>query len=116
MDLLTASAAPCTPWLPFLRPACAPNPRGILPASLSPCLSAAYLHSSDPYYCLPASLLACLLPACVPVDLPAACLPLPPGVLVAVGVVDVLPRCLSSKYLFWDPGTLLRLYENVPAM
>ena len=29
---------------------------------------------------------------------------LPTGVLVAVGVVDVLPRCLSSKYLFWDPG------------
>jgi arginyl-tRNA--protein-N-Asp/Glu arginylyltransferase len=27
-----------------------------------------------------------------------------PGRLVAVGVVDVLPRCLSSKYLFWDPG------------
>ncbi len=26
------------------------------------------------------------------------------GRLVAVGVVDVLPRCLSSKYLFWDPG------------
>ncbi|PSC67384.1 arginyl-tRNA-transferase 1-like isoform A [Micractinium conductrix] len=25
------------------------------------------------------------------------------GRLVAVGVVDVLPRCLSSKYLFWDP-------------
>ncbi|CAN6472287.1 unnamed protein product [Victoria cruziana] len=25
------------------------------------------------------------------------------GKLVAVGVVDVLPRCLSSKYLFWDP-------------
>jgi arginyl-tRNA--protein-N-Asp/Glu arginylyltransferase len=24
--------------------------------------------------------------------------------LVAVGVVDVLPRCLSSKYLFWDPA------------
>lgn len=23
--------------------------------------------------------------------------------LVAVGVIDVLPRCLSSKYLFWDP-------------
>ncbi|KAF5188294.1 Arginyl-trna--protein transferase [Thalictrum thalictroides] len=23
--------------------------------------------------------------------------------LVAVGVVDILPRCLSSKYLFWDP-------------
>lgn len=23
--------------------------------------------------------------------------------LVAVGVVDVLPKCLSSKYLFWDP-------------
>lgn len=25
------------------------------------------------------------------------------GNLVAVGVVDILPRCLSSKYLFWDP-------------
>ncbi|GMH38419.1 hypothetical protein BSKO_06303 [Bryopsis sp. KO-2023] len=25
------------------------------------------------------------------------------GKLIAVGVVDVLPRCLSSKYLFWDP-------------
>ncbi|XP_078436481.1 arginine-tRNA protein transferase 1 [Wolffia australiana] len=25
------------------------------------------------------------------------------GKLVAVGVVDVLPKCLSSKYLFWDP-------------
>eukprot|EP00850_Spirogloea_muscicola_P022063 SM000275S10319 [mRNA] locus=s275:7781:12047:- [translate_table: standard] len=25
------------------------------------------------------------------------------GRLVAVGVVDVLPKCLSSKYLFWDP-------------
>eukprot|EP00884_Botryococcus_braunii_P016983 jgi/Botrbrau1/3969/Bobra.0365s0042.1 len=25
------------------------------------------------------------------------------GVLVAVGVVDILPRCLSSKYFFWDP-------------
>ncbi|XP_023551119.1 arginyl-tRNA--protein transferase 2-like [Cucurbita pepo subsp. pepo] len=25
------------------------------------------------------------------------------GKLVAVGVVDILPRCLSSKYLFWDP-------------
>ncbi|PIA32178.1 hypothetical protein AQUCO_04500049v1 [Aquilegia coerulea] len=25
------------------------------------------------------------------------------GQLVAVGVVDILPRCLSSKYLFWDP-------------
>lgn len=25
------------------------------------------------------------------------------GRLVAVGVVDVLPSCLSSKYLFWDP-------------
>jgi arginyl-tRNA--protein-N-Asp/Glu arginylyltransferase len=24
--------------------------------------------------------------------------------LIAVGVVDVLPRCLSSKYLFWDPA------------
>ncbi|KAH9534067.1 hypothetical protein CY35_18G087300 [Sphagnum magellanicum] len=25
------------------------------------------------------------------------------GKLVAVGVVDILPHCLSSKYLFWDP-------------
>jgi len=25
------------------------------------------------------------------------------GKLVAVGVVDILPRCLSSKYMFWDP-------------
>ncbi|CAN1259424.1 Arginyl-tRNA--protein transferase 1 [Linum perenne] len=25
------------------------------------------------------------------------------GHLIAVGVVDILPRCLSSKYLFWDP-------------
>ncbi|KAK8671913.1 hypothetical protein V6N13_038496 [Hibiscus sabdariffa] len=25
------------------------------------------------------------------------------GKLVAVGVVDILPGCLSSKYLFWDP-------------
>lgn len=25
------------------------------------------------------------------------------GKLVAVGVVDILPRCLSSKYTFWDP-------------
>eukprot|EP00253_Pinus_taeda_P000475 PITA_00475 len=25
------------------------------------------------------------------------------GRLVAVGVVDILPRCLSSKYMFWDP-------------
>jgi len=26
------------------------------------------------------------------------------GRLIAVSVVDVLPRCLSSKYFFWDPG------------
>ncbi|XP_047316079.1 arginyl-tRNA--protein transferase 2-like [Impatiens glandulifera] len=25
------------------------------------------------------------------------------GKLVAVGVIDILPKCLSSKYLFWDP-------------
>ena len=25
------------------------------------------------------------------------------GVLVAVAVLDVLPRCLSSKYAFWEP-------------
>ncbi|KAE9594326.1 putative arginyltransferase [Lupinus albus] len=27
--------------------------------------------------------------------------------LVAVGVVDILPNCLSSKYLFWDPDFAL---------
>ncbi|KAG5557958.1 hypothetical protein RHGRI_008016 [Rhododendron griersonianum] len=26
------------------------------------------------------------------------------GQLVAVGVIDILPKCLSSKYLFWDPN------------
>lgn len=25
------------------------------------------------------------------------------GKLIAVGVIDILPRCLSSKYTFWDP-------------
>ncbi|KAB5544353.1 hypothetical protein DKX38_012465 [Salix brachista] len=25
------------------------------------------------------------------------------GYLVAVGVIDILPKCLSSKYFFWDP-------------
>ncbi|KAJ6317776.1 hypothetical protein OIU76_013337 [Salix suchowensis] len=25
------------------------------------------------------------------------------GQLVAVGVIDILPKCLSSKYFFWDP-------------
>ncbi|KAL9365232.1 hypothetical protein Peur_043105 [Populus x canadensis] len=25
------------------------------------------------------------------------------GHLVAVGVIDILPKCLSSNYLFWDP-------------
>lgn len=25
------------------------------------------------------------------------------GQLIAVGVIDILPNCLSSKYLFWDP-------------
>lgn len=25
------------------------------------------------------------------------------GRLIAVGVIDILPKCLSSKYLFWDP-------------
>eukprot|EP00983_Pelagomonas_calceolata_P072326 1151673-Pelagomonas_calceolata.AAC.6 len=40
------------------------------------------------------------------------------GKLMAVGVVDVLPRCLSSVYLFWDsqfahlaPGKLSALKE-----
>lgn len=38
--------------------------------------------------------------------------------LIAVGVVDILPKCLSSKYFFWDPsmaklslGTLASLLE-----
>lgn len=38
--------------------------------------------------------------------------------LIAVGVIDVLPKCLSSKYFFWDPdmakyslGTLASLLE-----
>lgn len=25
------------------------------------------------------------------------------GVLIAVGVLDVLPSCISSVYFFWDP-------------
>ncbi len=25
------------------------------------------------------------------------------GRLIAVGIIDVLPRCLSSVYLFWEP-------------
>lgn len=25
------------------------------------------------------------------------------GKLIAVGIIDILPKCLSSKYLFWDP-------------
>lgn len=25
------------------------------------------------------------------------------GKIIAVGVIDILPRCLSSKYLFYDP-------------
>ncbi|PIN21583.1 Arginyl-tRNA-protein transferase [Handroanthus impetiginosus] len=25
------------------------------------------------------------------------------GRLIAVGVIDILPKCFSSKYLFWDP-------------
>lgn len=49
--------------------------------------------------------LACRL-VCFILSVAAASLPRPAGVLVAVGVVDVLPRCLSSKYLFWDPGEL----------
>lgn len=48
----------------------------------------------------------CLLPACLPALqlLPNTSPARPAGRLVAVGVVDVLPRCLSSVYLFWDPG------------
>lgn len=44
------------------------------------------------------------LPGCTGCAEHAACAAPRAGRLVAVGVVDVLPRCLSSKYLFWDPG------------
>lgn len=32
----------------------------------------------------------------------APCIPCA-GRLIAVGVVDILPRCLSAVYLFWEP-------------
>eukprot|EP00803_Ostreobium_quekettii_P002754 evm.model.scf_527.5 EVM.evm.TU.scf_527.5 scf_527:56635-64501(+) len=38
------------------------------------------------------------------------------GRLVAVGVVDVLPRCLSSKYLFWDPDLAALSLGKVSAL
>ena len=38
------------------------------------------------------------------------------GRLVAVGVVDVLPRCLSSKYLFWEPELAPLSLGKVTAM
>ena len=38
------------------------------------------------------------------------------GVLVAVGVVDVLPACLSSKYFFWDPDLAPLALGKVSAM
>ena len=38
------------------------------------------------------------------------------GVLVAVGVVDVLPSCMSSKYFFWDPDLAALSLGKVSAM
>ncbi|XP_058099649.1 arginyl-tRNA--protein transferase 1-like isoform X2 [Magnolia sinica] len=38
------------------------------------------------------------------------------GQLVAVGVVDILPRCLSSKYLFWDPDLAFLSLGNYSAL
>lgn len=38
------------------------------------------------------------------------------GVLVAVGVVDILPGCLSSKYFFWDPDLAPLALGKVSAM
>ncbi|XP_044462764.1 arginyl-tRNA--protein transferase 2-like isoform X2 [Mangifera indica] len=36
--------------------------------------------------------------------------------LVAVGVIDILPRCLSSKYLFWDPDFAFLSLGNYSAL
>lgn len=36
--------------------------------------------------------------------------------LVAVGVVDILPSCLSSKYFFWDPDLAHLSLGKVGAM
>lgn len=41
---------------------------------------------------------------------------MPADVLVAVGVIDVLPRCLSSKYFFWDPDLAHLSLGKVSAM
>ncbi|GAX75009.1 hypothetical protein CEUSTIGMA_g2455.t1 [Chlamydomonas eustigma] len=38
------------------------------------------------------------------------------GKLVAVGVVDVLPRCLSSVYFFWDPGCAMLSLGKLSAL
>ena len=38
------------------------------------------------------------------------------GKLVAVGVVDVLPRCLSSKYFFWDPDYAFLEFGKISAL
>ena len=35
---------------------------------------------------------------------------------MAVGVVDVLPACLSSKYFFWDPDLAPLALGKVSAM
>lgn len=38
------------------------------------------------------------------------------GKLIAVGVVDILPSCFSSKYLFWDPDYKSLSLGKVTAM
>lgn len=36
--------------------------------------------------------------------------------LIAVGVIDILPNCLSSKYLFWDPDFAFLSLGNYSAL
>lgn len=38
------------------------------------------------------------------------------GRLVAVGVIDILPKCFSSKYLFWDPDYAFLSLGNYTAL
>lgn len=38
------------------------------------------------------------------------------GRLIAVGVIDILPKCLSSKYLFWDPDLASLSLGNYSAL
>ncbi|CAL1387616.1 unnamed protein product [Linum trigynum] len=38
------------------------------------------------------------------------------GHLIAVGVIDILPKCLSSTYLFWDPDYAILSFGNYSAL